>query len=509
MAANRYQVSLTGTGDQTGWSRTFPVRVVPRRVCALAVALVTGSAFAELPVATDPSALSASQIPAVSATTIETGNDRPLFEEPQSTTYHDTPDLGSLISPQEHLFQRKATTPLGSQEPVFNDIWSRLRHGFGLGNLNEIEQSVQKFERWYSQHPADFERITRHAYWFLPYVLGEVEKRGMPSEVAILPIIESAFRPDATSRSQAAGMWQFMRSTGTRFGLRQDAWVDERRDLVRSTQAALDYLGYLSKTFDGNWELTFAAYNAGEGAVRNAMRINRKRNLPTSYSFLPLSRETREYVPKLLAVRNILQTPAKYDIRLSPIPNRQTLSIINAESQVDLFVFASLSPIFEKDLHLLNMGYTKGITPPDGPHQLVVPLELADQLLTKLNQMTLEERLKWNRHQVRAGDSLDKIARQYSVTIKAIMSANQLSSSLIHPGKMLKIPLSTGRHHYREMTFVDITPQDGDTLYVVKPGDSLWSIAQFSGVSLSEMLQWNGISKNTPLYPGQELIILR
>lgn len=385
------------------------------------------------------------------------------------------------------------------------DLWQRLRDGFELSNLEDQPGRVAQFELWYAKHPRYFQRLSERAYWFLPYVLDQVEKRGMPAEVAILPAIESAFRPDATSRSRAAGMWQFIGSTGRRFGLRQDWWMDGRRDMVQSTRAALDYLGYLSQEFDGDWELALAAYNAGEGGIARAIKKNRARNLPTTYSHLKLRRETSEYVPRLFAVRNILADPVKFGIELAPLANRPTLRIINLKHQTDISVAASYLSLTRKQLHFLNLGYKRGVTPPNGPHILVVPDNEAEKLLTELVKLTPSQRMQWAHHRVKKGENLGAIAHAHSVTVQSIKRANSLSSNLIHPGQELRIPISSGAYQLAESS---VTSSSGrDRKHLIAAGDTLWKISKRYNISLPALLERNQLSSHSTLYPGQTLIV--
>lgn len=328
-----------------------------------------------------------------------------------------------------------------------NDLWLELRNRFSLQYSAGSDSKLHQFERLYASQKY-FERLARRAWWFMPYVLDQVQKRGMPAEIALLPAVESAYRPDAVSHSNAVGMWQFIAATGRRFGLRQDSWMDGRRDMVESTRAALDYLEYLADKFDQNWELVFAAYNAGEGTIRREIRRNKKADKPFDLASLKLRRETREYVPRLFAIRNIVSAPESHGIKLAPIPNRQPLKVINARTQTDLTVAASLIPMSSERLRFFNMGYKHGVTPPDGPHTIVLPAELADQLLAELDRLNHQQRLRWAYHQVREGDYLGRIARKHGVTVNSIMQANQLSSNLIHPGHKLKIPISARHFRY-------------------------------------------------------------
>ena len=389
------------------------------------------------------------------------------------------------------------------------DMWVRLRGSFSLEYSNPEDPNLAKFENWYARHPKYFDRLSARAYWYIPYILEQVEARDMPAELALLPAIESAFRPEAVSRSNAVGMWQFIGITGKRIGLRKDWWMDGRRDLVHSTRAALDYLEFLSSEFNGDWELVMAAYNAGEGTIRRAVKSNRSAGKPATYKDLKLRKETREYVPKLFALRNIINEPDRFGISLTPIPNQHTLAVIDAYTQTDLVVAASLIPISAKELGKLNQGYKRGVTPPSGPHHIVVPVKYSEALATGLADLGPNQRLRWARHEVRKGEYLGRIARKHGVTVAAIKSANGLSSNLIKPGQELKIPLSSGFQQYAKASVSDVTIQDGDTVYTVKRGDNLWNISQASGIPLQELLKWNNLSKQHTLQPGQKIVIRR
>jgi len=395
-------------------------------------------------------------------------------------------------------------------EPVIEpevdaDLWQRLRAGFRLSNLEAQPHRVEHFEKWYASHPKYFARLAERAYWFLPYVLDQVEARNMPTEIALLPAVESAFRPDATSRSKAAGMWQFIGSTGRRFGLRQDWWMDGRRDLVQSTRAALDYLEYLSQEFDGDWEHALAAYNAGEGTIGRQIKKNRLNNKPIHYTHLKLRKETSEYVPRLFAIRNILKDPAKYNIELEPLENKPTLAVIDLKTQTDISVAASFLSLNRKQLHFLNLGYKRGVTPPNGPHVLVVPADEATILQAKLIHLSPAERMQWAHHKVKKGEYLGKIARIHGVSVKSIMRANSLQSKLIHSGQELRIPLNTGAFRYAGPAIKSDNSEPQK--HLVAAGDSLWKISRRYSVSLNNLLRWNQLSSRTTLHPGQSILV--
>ncbi len=387
-----------------------------------------------------------------------------------------------------------------------DDFWLELRSQFSLEYSGASDPGFSRYKQSYAKQEY-FNRIGGRGYWFMPYILEQVQKRGMPAEIVLLPAIESAYRPDAESRSKAVGMWQIVAPTARHYGLRQDLWMDGRRDLVQSTRGALDYLEYLSDEFDQNWEHVFAAYNAGEGTVRKAIRDNRKAGKPTGYTHLKLRRETRDYLPRLFAVRDMVLQPDKFGIRLPPIPNRQTLAIIDAQTQTDLNVAASLIPASGEELRYFNMGYKLGVTPPDGPHLIVLPADMAAQLLAKLDGLSHRQKLRWERHHVKKGESLWLIAEKYQATVNLIMVTNGLSSSLIQVGQVLEIPVSAGESRYTGKFPDKITIQDGYVFYTVQPGDSLWKISRKADTSVAQLLSWNNLLKDNLLFPGQQLII--
>lgn len=259
------------------------------------------------------------------------------------------------------------TPQIAADQPPFDELWARLRSGYAMAELDS--PLVAKHERWYSSNPEYMERMVKRARLYLYYIVDEVEKRDLPMEIALLPAIESAFKPHAYSRARAAGLWQFIPSTGKHFGLERTWWYDGRRDVVKATQAALDYLEELNKAFDGDWHLALAAYNAGERRVKNAIEYNRRRGRPTDYKNLrTLKPETLNYVPKLLAVSKIIANPESYDITLASIPNEPYFSRIEIGSQIDLGVAARMANVSLGDLYDINPAFKRRATTPNGPH---------------------------------------------------------------------------------------------------------------------------------------------
>lgn len=392
------------------------------------------------------------------------------------------------------------------------DLQGRMVEGFTL-TLPHNPRTTRELD-WYRGHPGYIDRIQERAEPYLHFILEELGKRDMPSEIALLPAVESAFRPFAYSPGRAAGMWQFIPSTGRHFGLKQNWWYDGRRDVVASTHAALDYLLALSKQFGGDWELALAAYNSGAGTVRNAIRRNLKRGRRADFWSLDLPNETSAYVPRLLALAEIFRNPQKYDITLQSFPDEPYFTTVDVESQLDLALAAEMADLTIQDLYLLNSGFNRWATDPDGPHRLNLPIDKVEAFRQKLAQMPPEKRLTWKRYRIRSGDTLDVIARKHGTTTRLLKEVNKLSGSTIRAGKHLLIPVSSKDfEHYvysaeQRKAAVQNTRRKGRRQdYLVKPGDSLWTIARAHRVSYRKLARWNGMAPGDPLKSGQKLVI--
>lgn len=405
------------------------------------------------------------------------------------------------LSPQEldlRVFE-------AADEIVVDDLWQRLRSGYGMSDYRVLRPETQTRLSWFVNHPDYVNRVVERARPYLFHIVDELEKRNMPMEIALLPVIESGFQPFANSPSGAAGIWQFIPGTGKVFGLEQTWWYDGRRDVIRSTDAALDYLQKLHGYF-GDWELALAAYNAGEGTVGRAIKKNIAQGRDTDFWSLDLPAETTAYVPKLLAVAHLVKQPAQYDIRLSPINNKPYLAEVNIGSQLDLTLAADLAGISKDDLFKLNPGFNRWATAPNGPHKLVLPISKAENFKTALAQLPQDQRLSWQRHKVQPGESLGQIANRHQTTVTAIKQANKLSDNLIRAGAHLMIPVASANASEQEPAAVAITKGKRSS-YTVKAGDSWWNIAKQHAVDVSELAAWNNKSLNDVLHSGQQLLV--
>jgi membrane-bound lytic murein transglycosylase D len=422
----------------------------------------------------------------------------PHAAKPPSAYGHFSNDEDFLGSPRREPV-RLARAQARPEPP--QDLWARLRRGYRIDDIEHprVEAELKRLLR----HPPALQALLERARPFLRYVLDQVEERGLPSEVALLPAVESAYRPFAYSPDGAAGLWQFMPATARRFGLRSDWWQDQRRDPSASTRAALDYVELLIARFDGDVLRALAAYNAGGAKVARAVKYNQARGRPTDYWSLDLPRETDQYVPRLMALARIIAQPELFGVTLPELADRPVLAEIDTGGQIDLQVVAELAALPYEDLVTLNAGFNRSATPPDGPHRLLVPIEATTALGQALADLPPEQRLRWQRHAIRSGETLGGIARRYDVSVAAIQRANGLSGHLIRAGHDLAIPLSeatvvrfVGRRH----------AGSNQVSYRVRKGDSLYVIARRFQVSVADLRRWNGISGRL-IKPGQQLTV--
>lgn len=402
------------------------------------------------------------------------------------------------------------------------DLWQRIRSGYALPALSS--PYTQKHESWYATRPDYVARMVERSQKYLYHIVEEVEKRGMPSEIALLPMIESAYNPQAYSRSHAAGIWQFIPSTGKNFGLQQNWWVDKRRDITAATDAALTYLQKLHLMF-GTWDLALAAYNAGEGTVSRAIEYNRKRGLPTDYASLNLSDETRNYVPKLMAIKNIMTTPEKYGLQLRSIDNSPYFTSVDAPIRIDAKIAAKLAGISEDEFTALNPEYKRPLLTGSGSdHQLLLPIDAAD-LFTQNLANYAQPLVSWQSYPARRGERLQEIAQRFGVSLEALKQANQLSSkskTVLSAGPLL-IPsasLEAGDDIMREASSYSalevakepvaknsVTAQaSARKRYKVKSGDSLFKIAHDHATTTQQIMLDNQL-RTAQIKPGQWLTI--
>ncbi|MEQ8860187.1 MAG: LysM peptidoglycan-binding domain-containing protein [Pseudomonadales bacterium] len=384
------------------------------------------------------------------------------------------------------------------EAPPAPDLWADIRATFVLDHA--LEQSrVQQELRWLKRHPSYLPRLKERLQRYLPHIHAEIHERGLPGELALLPIVESALDPYAFSHGGAAGLWQFIPATAKRFGLPRNWWMDGRRDPVLATDAALDYLEHLHGRLD-DWYLAVAGYNAGEGNVRRALR--KSKDGDRTFWVLDLPRETSAYVPRLLALAAVVAEPEAHGLELPELLPEPAFFTIETHGQFDLARAASALQMPVEALYEWNPALNQWATPPEGPHRLHVPIGLAENAQDRISRVPENQRVQWLRIEVARGDTLSQIARRHSTDVATLRRVNQLNGSTIRAGQALFIPRSS-----EALSAYPVAARTPAGDYQVKPGDSLWSIARAHQVDLSRLIRVNQIGPKEVLKVGQRLNI--
>jgi len=413
----------------------------------------------------------------------------------------ETPEVAVHIKPQ------KST---GLQAPV--DIWERIRRGYAMPDLDT--ELVRNREQWYAARPDYLLRMTERSRRYIYHIVEELENRKMPSELALLPFIESAFNPDAVSSAKAAGMWQFMPATGRFFDLKQNIFRDERRDVLESTRAALDYLQKLYNMF-GDWHLALAAYNWGEGSVSRAMARNRARGLPTGYTDLKMPNETRYYVPKLQAVKNIVAHPQLFNLQLPIIHNHPYFKTVTIERDIDVTMAAKLAEVRLEDFKALNPQMNRPVILAAGTSQILLPWDNAEIFERNLQNHGDDPLASWTAWTAPRTMKVDEAARQVGMTASVLRSVNGI------PMGMLLKAGSTVLVHRKGHLDNDVkeeTAENGQLrlapelvlrriAIAARKGDTLASLAARHGVSAANLASWNRLSGSAHVRPGQKLVM--
>jgi len=422
-----------------------------------------------------------------------------------STSVEATTQTLTLISPVAGI--ELPSTPAGP-----DDVLARLRRGFRLQYADNHRTEAEK--KWFVRHPDYLARVFTRAQRYLPYIVAELERRDLPLELALLPIVESAYDPFAYSHGRAAGLWQMIPGTAKRFGLKQNWWYDGRRDVVESTRAALDYMEYLHEFNNGDWLNAIASYNSGEGNVRRAVRRNARANKSTDFWNLRLRKETSMYVPKLLALVEIVADPAKYNLKLPVVVDEPQFRVADIGGQLDLALAAELAGIDVDTVYQYNPGYNRWSTDPSGPHRLVMPVGVAEQFVTALAAVPKSERVRWQRHKVKNGEAISQIARKYHTTVATIRAANNLRGNTIRAGHHLMIPVATkplsaySKSADARLARTQNRTRSGNKLeHIVRSGESFWTISQRYKVTTRQLAAWNGMAPRDTLSIGKKLVV--
>ncbi len=393
------------------------------------------------------------------------------------------------------------------------DVWERMRRGFQM-ELPDDNERIAVQRNWYLKNSSYLDRMALRATRYLHYTVSEAEKRGLPTELALLPVIESAYDPFAYSHASAAGMWQFIPGTGKIFGLKQNWWYDGRRDVIESTRAAYDFLSMLYEKF-GSWELALAAYNAGPGAVQRAINRNAAAGLPTDFWSLRLPAETRAYVPRFLAVAQVVKAPESFGVSLRPVLDQPFFRSMQVNGQIDMTAAAAIAGVSLKEFYQLNPGFNRWATDPDGPHRLLVPASLPQDFEEQIAALPVPEKVSAESYVVKKGDTLYRIARKFDTSAAEIKRLNKLKTDKVPVGRRLIITKANISPEYvalNEEMRLDRSYSSGGSnskvvrkTYTVRRGDTLSSIARRHGVSTKDLARWNGLKTSSRIKTGQRL----
>lgn len=391
-------------------------------------------------------------------------------------------------------------TGLAEDTDLWNFISDELK--MGIPENSRIREQKQK----YLKSKSYLHDVTLRAEPYMYWIVEQIQKRKMPMELVLLPIVESAFDPHATSSANAAGIWQIVATTGKNYGLKQNQWYDGRRDVVASTKVALDMMQRLNKMFDGDWLLTVAAYNSGEGRVLKAIKQNKARGKPTDFWHLSLPRETTVYVPKMLALSELLKNNKRYGIKLPTPDESRALARVEVGQQMQLTQAAEMAGMSLNKLKSFNTGYKKGATAPNGPQYILVPKSHVAQLRNSLasgdiaavQPTQLAKASASGGYKVRRGDTLSGIASKLGVSIATLKQQNHLQSASIRPGQTLTVGDSG----------TSLADNSNSITYRVRKGDSLASIARRHGVDIKDVMRWNTVLSNAKdIQPGDRLTL--
>lgn len=421
-----------------------------------------------------------------------------------------------MANPVVPVLDQWQPNSLQDQQLNEDDLWQRIINAYGF-NQNIDNSRVRAHLNWFKKHQGYMDRVATRAERYMYYIAEQIDVRDIPGELALLPIVESAFDPFAYSHGRASGVWQFIPSTGRDFGLKQDWWYDGRRDISASTVAALKYLEALQREFKGDWLLALAAYNTGAGNVRKAIRKNKRKGKATDFWSLKLPRETRDYVPKLIALAQLIKHPEKHGITLRPLANTPYFASVNTGGQIDLAQLAEVADTSLDEIYKLNPGFNRWATHPNGSHNVLIPIEKESIYHENIAKLPKNARMKWQRYQVKRGDSLITIAKKFHTTTDALKDANSMRRNMIRAGDQLLIPsahkslnsysFSAGSRLAKIQNSSRKAKNSDKIEYKVRGGDSFWEIARDHKVGIRELAKWNGMAPGDTLKQGQKLVI--
>ena len=422
----------------------------------------------------------------------------------QSTGHQDTAvSTAPLMDvvPQAAPVVTSTIPATATAEPV-TDLWQRIGAGLSWQSIHNAKVGHAR-DRFLAQ-PEYLRVVAKRADLYLYHIVEEVERRGMPMEIALLPLVESTLNPFAVSSERAAGLWQIMPATGKYLGLERDWWYDGRLDLRDSTRVALDYLESLHQRFDGDWLLALAAYNSGKGRVARAQKHNRAKGLATDYWSLKLPRETRNYVPRLIALAQIVAYPDAFNVVIPPVANEPAFEVAQTGGQLEMLRAAQLAGIELSELRAYNPGQLRWATSPDMPPELLLPVGAGQQFHQGIAQLSPEDRVQWEHYRIERGDSLIRIAKKFDTEVGLLREVNGIRGSMIRAGDTLMIPEGSDWSSSLALASTEKPEPRG---YRVRQGDSLYRIAGKFKVSINDIINWNALDPGKYLQPGQKLTL--
>ena len=380
--------------------------------------------------------------------------------------------------------------------PVYEDVWDRIRASSSNRQV-QLEEKTLRYINAYLANPSQLEKLLEKGRYFIYFVLEELDRYGLPSELALLPYIESNYDPFSISSSGAMGIWQFMPATARIYGLKDTWWYEQRHDPLVSSKAAVRYLAYLHNRFNKEITYTLAAYNGGPTLLEKRIKLNKKANKPTNYENLKLPRQTQEYVPKFMAIVELVLNAKKYGINLPDFPNKKVLGSVELDGQVEILAFSEFAGLKPEFVYKLNAGYTKWASPPGNKTIFNVPIELEEMLNLKKDKFIQTNQINWVTHKVSKGDSLWKIAEEFDTEVNVLKKVNYLSSNTLSLNQELLIPLSNDQNQ----SFIPYQA------HIISEGDTLWNLGIRYKISPAEIAKNNGLRMNSPLTIGKELNI--
>jgi|TARA_B100001094_G_scaffold333391_1_gene411378 membrane-bound lytic murein transglycosylase D len=385
---------------------------------------------------------------------------------------------------------------IGQIEKNTSSLWDEIRQRSELP-YDPSRSEIQKSTLRYDSNQYVVNRLSKNGQRYLYYTYLKALERNLPVELSLIPFVESQFDPYAQSSTGASGIWQFIASTGRENGLKKNWWYDARRDIVASTDAAYNFLEKLYAEHN-DWLLAIAAYNAGPSRVRKEVKKNRSKGLPADFWSLNLPKETKAYVPKILAIVELIRNPERFDIELPYLANRPYFDVVDLPSQVDLMQVANISGLKLEVIYELNPGFNQWATDPNGPFRILLPVGIADRFKIVLSDIDPSELVQWDKYLVQQGDTLTSISSKYMIDYELLKEINDLDENLIYENEELIVP--------RGPSWIKDYLNRPD-VYYVSAGDSMWSIAKNFNVTIRDLSIWNDLNPSNYLLTGTKILI--